>query len=143
MCADRLRAKPESKYGQFLRSILVSNLSFLLDLCLCAFLVESFRLDYMVATLFSFTAGSGLNYLLSILWIFESERSKRKVEFSLFLAISFIGLGLNSLGMYLFTSVAGWFFLYSRIASAAIVFLFNYFCKKYLLFIHLGRAAKS
>jgi len=134
---------PKSKYEQFLRSVLVSNLSFLLDLGLCAFLVEQLGLEYMIATLFSFTAGSCLNYLLSILWIFEGDRQKRKVEFSFFIAISFIGLGLNSLGMYLFTSVAGWFFLYSRIVSAAIVFLFNYLCKKYLLFIRLGRAAKS
>jgi putative flippase GtrA len=136
---ERLKRRPETKYGQFLRSILASNLSFLLDFGLCLVFVEAFGIDYLIATAMSFAAGNSLNYLLSILWIFESDTGKRKIEFTAYLLVSFVGLGLNTLGMYLFTSLAGLYFLYSRLISSAMVFLFNYFCKKYLVFHWLKR----
>lgn len=139
MLGQLFKGRPSSKYIQFLRSILVSNVSFLLDFSLCLLLVGSLGLNYILATTLSFTAGSSLNYLLSVLWVFEGDKSGRRIEFLLFLAISFVGLGLNALGMYLLTGLAGLHYLLSRVGSASAVFLFNYFAKKYFLFGLLER----
>lgn len=139
MLGQLFKGRPGSKYIQFLRSILVSNVSFLLDFSLCLLLVGSLGLNYILATTLSFTAGSSLNYLLSVLWVFEGDKSGRRIEFLLFLAISFVGLGLNALGMYLLTGLAGLHYLLSRVGSASAVFLFNYFAKKYFLFGLLER----
>jgi putative flippase GtrA len=139
MLGQLFKGRPGSKYIQFLRSILVSNVSFLLDFSLCLLLVGSLGFNYILATTLSFTAGSSLNYLLSVLWVFEGDKSGRRIEFLLFLAISFVGLGLNALGMYLLTGLAGLYYLLSRVGSASAVFLFNYFAKKYFLFGLLER----
>jgi putative flippase GtrA len=134
MAAQLFKGKPNSKYIQFLRSILVSNASFLLDFLLCLLFVGKLGMNYLLATALSFTAGSSLNYLVSIIWVFEGQKDQRKLEFALFLAISCIGLALNALGMYLLTGLGHVHYLLSRVASASTVFLFNYFSKKYFLF---------
>jgi putative flippase GtrA len=134
MLGQLFKGRPSSKYIQFLRSILVSNVSFLLDFSLCLLFVGGLGMNYILATALSFTAGSSLNYSLSVLWVFEGDKSSRRLEFLLFLAISAIGLALNGLGMYLLAGIANLHYLVARVASASSVFLFNYFCKKYLLF---------
>jgi putative flippase GtrA len=134
MLRQLFKGRPSSKYIQFLRSILVSNVSFLLDFSLCLLFVGGLGMNYLFATALSFTAGSSLNYFLSVLWVFEGDRSSRRLEFLLFLAISLVGLALNGLGMYLLTGLASLHYLLSRVGSASAVFLFNYFTKKYFLF---------
>jgi Predicted membrane protein len=138
---DLLHGRPNSKRVQFLRSILVSNASFLLDYALCLLFVGGLGLDYLVSTALSFTAGTSLNYLLSIRWVFEGDKDGRTLEFALFLAISLVGLALNGLGMYLLTGLCRVRYFISRPLVATTVFLFNYYCKKYLLFglAHRGR----
>lgn len=134
------RDRTDSSSVQLLRSVLVSNVSFLLDFGLCLLLVGSLKLHYVVATLLSFTAGSLMNYALSILWVFDGNRDERRIELVAFLAVSFIGLGLNALGMYLFTGLLHLHYLVSRVAAATLVFFFNYACKKHLVFGILATA---
>jgi putative flippase GtrA len=132
--------KTDSSAVQFLRSVVVSNIAFALDFGLCLAFVSLAKINYLLATVMSFTAGSTLNYFLSILWIFEENRSKRKVEFLAFLIISFAGLALNALGMFLLTGLLQIHYLVSRVVAATLVFFFNFACKKRLVFGELGLA---
>jgi putative flippase GtrA len=138
---ELFRDKTDSSAIQFLRSVLASNLSFLLDFCLCLAFVGIGRINYLVATVMSFTAGSVLNYYLSALWIFEGDKDERKLELAAFLAISFVGLALNALGMYFFTGLLHFHYLLSRVTAACLVFFFNFSCKKRFVFGALARLA--
>lgn len=119
----------------FLRSVIVSAVSFALDFGICALLVSGLGLGYLPATVVSFTAGSILNYLFSSAWIFgRGSIEKRHLEFIAFLAISGIGLLLNSVCMVALAGLFDLHYLLARVIAASIVFFFNYSCRKYLVF---------
>ena len=100
MLKKLLVGKTDSGKAQFLRSILVSNVSFALDFCVCLLLVGRLRLNYLAATALSFTAGTALNYALSVLWVFDERPvDNRRLEFGFYLFIAALGLGLNALSM--------------------------------------------
>lgn len=119
----------------FGRSALVSFVAFCLDFFLCMFFVSRLGIGYLPATMMSFMAGTILNYALCVLLVFgRSDLDSWRVEFLAFLGIAGMGLLLNGLCMYFFTSIVGLYYLVSRVVSAAFVFFFNYWCRKYLLF---------
>lgn len=127
----------EAKTGtaQFIRSLFVSWISFALDFFICFLLVNKAGMHYVVATTISFTVGTILNYILNTLWIFRNGPVKsRKLEFAAFIILSAIGLGINSLCMYLFTGLIHIHYLISRVLSGTIGFVFNFWSRKYLLF---------
>jgi putative flippase GtrA len=127
--------KTDSGKAQFLRSILVSNVSFALDFSVCLLLVGRLKVNYLAATALSFTAGTALNYALSVLWVFDERPVEdRRLEFGFYLFISVLGLGLNALSMLLFTGLLRLHYLVSRVLGATLVFFFNYFSRKKLLF---------
>jgi putative flippase GtrA len=135
MLKELFVGKTDSGKAQFLRSVLVSNVSFALDFCVCLLLVGRLKLNYLAATALSFTAGTALNYALSVLWVFyERPVDNRRLEFGFYLFISALGLGLNSLSMLFFTGLLRLHYLVSRVLSATLVFFFNYFARKKLLF---------
>lgn len=137
--SELFRGKTDSSRVQFLRSVLVSNVAFLVDFLLCLLFVGTLGIGYVPATAMSFTLASILNYRLSILWVFEGDKEERRLEFLAFLAVSFVGLGLNALGMHLFANVLGVHYLVARVMAASLVFLFNFGCKKELVFGWLAR----
>jgi putative flippase GtrA len=132
--------KTDSSSQQFLRGVLASNVSFLLDFGLCLLLVGGMSCNYLAATALSFTAGTGLNYLLSTSWVFRCINGRRKRDFLFFIIVSAIGLGLNGLGMYLLTGLAHLHYLISRVASASLVFAFSFLARKSILAGALARA---
>ena len=128
-------APADSGRVQLLRSMVASFVSFALDFLLCAFLVELAGLSYLPAASLSFAAGTLLNYLLAVAWIFRTSRLKdRRLEFLAYFAFAALGLGLNGAFMYLFTGVAGVHYLVSRVLAGALVFAFNFALRKFVLF---------
>ena len=128
-------APADSGRVQLLRSMVASFVSFALDFHLCAFLVELAGLSYLPAASLSFAAGTLLNYLLTVAWIFRTSRLKdRRLEFLAYFAFAALGLGLNGAFMYLFTGVAGVHYLVSRVLAGALVFAFNFALRKFVLF---------
>jgi putative flippase GtrA len=120
---------------QLLRSMVASFVSFALDFLLCALLVELAGLSYLPAASLSFAAGTSLNYLLTIAWIFRTGRLKdRRLEFLAYFGFAALGLFLNGAFMYLLTDVAGLHYLVSRVLSGALVFAFNFSLRKFVLF---------
>ena len=92
-------------------------------------------LDYRIAAPIGFSLGLGVIYALSIRWVFSQRRLKdARAEFVLFAALGLAGLALNqaiiTIGME-FLDLADWL---SKIASAGIVFCFNFGSRKLLLF---------
>lgn len=127
--------KTDAAHVQLFRSILSSNISFALDFLLLLFLVEVCGLYYIIASVMSFIAGASLSYILSVLWIFNKRAiADKRLEFFLFLAVGGVGVGLNSLFLYIFTEFVGLHYLLSKIVSASLVFFFNFFSRKVILF---------
>lgn len=121
-------------YREFARSALVSLLSFALDFFVCMLIVERTGMNYLVAMTISFTLGTVLNYILSILWIFGRGPGRWHMEFLAFLGTAGIGLVLNGMAMFCFTGLFRIHYLISRVLSSTLVFFFNFACRKFLIF---------
>ena len=99
------------------------------------FLTEYAGLHYLLSATLSFISGLLVNYIISCIWVFSNSKFKnRLVEFLFFAAIGVVGLLLNDALIWLFTDCIGTHYMFSKIVAAAIVYLWNFFARKYLVF---------
>lgn len=120
---------------QLLRYGVVGGVAFIVDYGTLYALTEFAGVHHLLSAVIAFGAGLLVNYTLSILWVFRGERSwKPAAEFTAFALIGLIGAGLNELIIWLGTDVAGLHYLLSKLLSTAIVFFWNFFARKLLLF---------
>lgn len=124
--------------GQFLRYFVTGGLAFIVDFGVFALSLYYFEIHYLVSNLIGLMAGNVVNYLLSIGWVFSSEKRKmekhRLLEITVFVLISLFGMGLNEFLMYLFVGILVIQEMVSKIVAAIIVLLYNFFARKYILF---------
>jgi putative flippase GtrA len=131
----RVRAPRElPDWRKLLRSIPVSAVSFALDFFLCMILVEKAGFHYIAAMALGFAAGTLLNYFLSSILVFGGGDRAKGLELLSFFLFAGIGLLLNALFMYLLTDLGRIHYLVSRVASASLVFLFNFACRRFIVF---------
>jgi len=120
---------------QFFRYGFVGGTAFIVDFGLLYVLTAYAGLYYLLSATISFLVGLVVNYILSIFWVFSRRSfSSRWLEFWIFAAVGVVGLGLNDLFMWLLTGMAGYYYLYSKVISTFLVFLWNFFARKLSLF---------
>ena len=129
------RGKSDNTVIHIIRSIFSSSLGFAVDFGMLAFLVEILGMYYLVAASISFAAGTTVTYILSVKYIFPNRNIRdKKLEFLLFMAVGAAGVLLNGVLLWAFTEHAGAHYLLSKIFAATIVFFWNFFARKLLLF---------
>jgi len=117
------------------RYVAAGLLALCIDFGLYVALTELLGWHYLASATVAFCAGLATIYLLSIRWIFRKRSVERGAhEFALFAAIGAVGLLLTAIVLYVLTDLLGLDYRLSKIASAALVFLFNFGCRKYFLF---------
>ena len=90
---------------------------------------------YLHAAAIAFGCGLLTSYLLSIAWVFQARTWQNPaVEFGLFTLIGGIGLLGDGVCMWFFTEYAHLHYLYSKMVSGLVVFLWNFVAKKWVLF---------
>ena len=120
-------------FVQLLRYVVVGGIAFVVDFGLLWLLTERCGLHYLLSATISFVAGLVVNYLMSLAWVFgQSKMQSRWGEFLIYAAIGVIGLGLNNLLLWLFTDKIGLYYLLSKIVTAALVMLWNFFARRLL-----------
>ena len=90
--------------------------------------------QYLVAALVGFFMGTATNYLISKYMVFQGEPQSRSVEVFLVFLISGIGLLWLELGLYLLTDIYGMHYLLSKLVMTAVVFLWNFFARKFFMY---------
>lgn len=127
--------KTDSTLIQLFRYGFVGGFAFIVDYGTLYVLTEFFGVHYLLSATIAFLFGLVVNYLLSIAWVFDSHKSEsRWTEFMVFAIIGIVGLGLNALIMYLFTDVICIHYLVSKLVSTVMVFFWNFFARKIILF---------
>jgi putative flippase GtrA len=87
-----------------------------------------------VSATISFVAGLLVNYLISVKWVFQVDKAHNPwLDFLMFAFIGIIGLLLNACIIFIFTEIAGLYYLLSKIISTIIVFLWNFLGRRYVL----------
>jgi putative flippase GtrA len=120
---------------ELIRAGMVSVLALSVDLGLLLLLANVFHQHYLLAASTGFVAGLAINYILSTKWVFRSRRGvPSHIEFMIFSAVGFVGLGLTDLLMFVFVSWLHIPLAISKICTAGVVFCWNFTARKLLLF---------
>lgn len=116
---------------QIIKFGFVGFLCFFIDYGVMVFLTEVFQIDYLVSSGISFTVSVIVNYILSITFVFETDKDKNKLkEFVVFVFLSVIGLGINEACMWLAVEAAGIYYMISKIGATAVVMVYNFVTRK-------------
>jgi len=127
--------KDKTLFRQLLRYGVVGGIAFVVDYGSLWLLTEYAGLHHLVSAAIAFVLGLTCNYLISTAWVFgESKVKNRWLEFAAFAFIGVIGLGLNELIIYLCTDVCGIHYMASKIVSTVLVFFWNFFARRFMLF---------
>ncbi|MBQ4530569.1 MAG: GtrA family protein [Lachnospiraceae bacterium] len=106
---------------QIMKFGIVGVLSFGIDFGIYSAFVYFTSVPVLVANFFGFTISVIFNYLMSMKFVFQrNEDMDRKSEFTIFVILSLIGLGLNELLVWLFVEYS-----YENISIIAEVFSYN------------------
>jgi putative flippase GtrA len=130
-----LKSKTDNLFVQIFRYTFVGGLAFIVDFSLLYLLTDLFKIHYLVSAGISFIFGLLVNYLLSILWVFNSRKIKNVMnEFIFFTLIGLFGLGITEVLLWMLTDLFALYYLISKIITTIIVYFWNFFARKYLLF---------
>ncbi len=134
--ADRLmREKTDNVVVQLFRYFVVSGLSLVIDFCTLFAFTSLLHIHYLVSSVLSYSIGLVINYFISVRWVFNTRKyADRRKEFALFVIIGLLGLGINTLTMWLFTSVLALYYLLARVISAAIGYTWKYVARRLIIF---------
>ncbi len=135
LVVDFFYGKTDNTFFQLFRYSLVGGLAFMADVTTLVFLTEFHGVNYLFSAGVGFLVGLLINYVLSVTWVFsESSYDSKILEFIFFLSIGLIGLVFNELFIWIFTEKVKTHYLASKIVTTALVYFWNFFARKYLVF---------
>jgi putative flippase GtrA len=120
---------------QFGRYTIVGGAAFAADFGTLFLLTHFGGIHYLVSAAVAFLIGLVVNYAISAAWVFAHRTvQNRTLEFGIFAAIGVVGLGLNELGMWVLSGHWGIHYLWAKIITAALVYVWNFGARKVALF---------
>jgi len=88
-----------------------------------------------VANAIGFTVAATTNYFLNRWWTFHSNNPELAMEYSRFLLVSIIGLGLNTLIIWFLVSKRNRNFYISKLFAIGLVTIWNFFINLAFTFV--------
>lgn len=117
--------------GQIAGFGVVGIVATLIDFGVLAFLKEMFGIDPVLAAGVSFTVSLLFNYWASMRFVFtRRDDMSRARELTAFAALSFVGLALNELIMWLGVTFAGIHYLLVKVGATALVMVWNFWSRR-------------
>ena len=117
-----LKEPTDNIFIQLFRYGFVGGTAFIIDYATLWTFTEYLGLHYQAGACAGFLAGLTVNYL-----------SGRVAEFVMFAVIGIIGLLLNALIMWTATDICGIYYMLSKLISTAIVFVWNFLGRRFLM----------
>ncbi len=116
---------------QMIKFGFVGFLCFFIDYGIMVFLTEVLGVHYLMSSTASFVISVTVNYILSITFVFETDKKKNRFrEFVVFVLLSIIGLAINELCMWIAGELLGIHYMISKIGATAIVMVYNFITRK-------------
>ncbi|MCI8430971.1 MAG: GtrA family protein [Lachnospiraceae bacterium] len=116
---------------QIIKFGFVGFLCFFIDYGIMVLLTERFGVDYLLSSGISFTVSVIVNYILSITFVFETDKNKNRIsEFVIFVILSVIGLGINEACMWFTVETMEIHYMISKIGATAVVMVYNFISRK-------------
>lgn len=123
--------KTENTFIQFFRYIFVGGIAAIVNIGMLYVFTDIFKIYYIISNVLSFTLGLIANYLLSKKFVFQKDTTiSKKKEFIIYGLIGVLGLGFDTLFVWLFTNFGKIYYLLSKIISTILVFIWNFVARK-------------
>ena len=118
----------------FAKYIVFAGFATLVDLGLLYSLTEFLHIWYFYSAIFSYFVGMVTNYLLNKYLNFMNKSKRIIPQFTLFIIVALIGLGLNQLILYYLVEFAGLWYMTAKIIAIFIVMFWSFYGHKKLTF---------
>ncbi len=116
-----------SKYIQIIRYILAGGIATVSNLIILFISVHYFKMYYLTGAIIAFSCAVIISYLLQKLFVFKNySRENMHKQFLNFLVFNLVMLGVNTLLMYTFVDIIGFWYLFAQALSALITACINY-----------------
>ena len=91
------------------------------------FFKEICKLNKYVSNILGFVFAASTNYLLNRWWTFQSTNPQVGTEYAKYFLISLVGLGIDTLTVYLLNGKLKWNFYLSKVFAVGASTLWNFF----------------
>jgi len=88
---------------------------------------EKIKINKYVSNALGFICAATWNYIFNRLWTFQSTNEHVATEYGTFMIVSAIGLGINSLVLWILTDKLKWNFYLSKIFAIGCATMWNFF----------------
>lgn len=123
----------KNKVYEVLKFGINGGICFVIEYILLLLFTETFNIHYLISSGIAFILSTAVNYVICIKWVFDVEKRLGTKETGLFWATSILGLGFNQLLMWCLVSLINVDYRISKIFTAGIIMIINYFVKKIIL----------
>jgi len=124
--------------NKFLKFCVVGGSGVLIDFGLTYTFKEKVKLNKYVANTIGFTVAASTNYILNRVWTFHSHNPHVMTEYSKFIIIALLGLGINTLVLWFFVSKVKFNFYMSKLIAIGFVTVWNFFMNIIFTFALVG-----
>ncbi len=119
---------------QILRFGVVGVVATVVDYALFLVLTDVCHLHYLVANPIAFLVSVVCNYILSVKFVFDVDKSRSTgTQFTFFTAMSAVGLGINELMLWLLSDLLHIPYQLSKLVATAVVMVYNFVTRKLFL----------
>ena len=119
---------------KFLRFCCVGVSGTVIDFGLTWLCKEIFKIPKFFANAIGFVVAATNNYILNRIWTWGSTNENVGAEYTKFFIVSLIGLGLNTLILYICNEKLKFGFYFSKVIATGFVLLWNFFANNYFTF---------
>jgi len=117
---------------KFLKFGVVGLTGMVIDFSITFLLKEKLKIHRYIASSTGFVIAATSNYILNRIWTFHSTDPKIFIEYSTFIVISIIGLGINNLFLYLFEKRLP--FYVAKPFAIGVTMIWNFLANNYITF---------
>ncbi len=121
-------------FWKFIKFSFVGLSGLVIDFGLTYLCKEIFKIQKFISNAIGFTVAAANNYILNRIWTFHSKNPEITTEFLSFFIISLIGLGINTLIIWILNNKLHVNFYISKGVATIVVVLWNFFANLLVTF---------
>ncbi len=119
---------------KFLKFAIVGFSGLIVDFGITYVCKELLKIQKYISNSIGFTAAASSNYVLNRIWTFQSKDPEIMIEYSEFLIISLIGLGINNFILWLIITKFKLNFYLSKLFAIGVVTVWNFLANYFITF---------